>query len=237
MVEFLMRVLLVSDVHGNIAALDAVLQNEGYDDVLFAGDAVDYGPFPFDVYSRLKQIGAKRVLGNHDAAAAFGTDCRSSPQLHEASVFTRRKITMRRMPKRALQALGRAERRMDLEYGGLRVRLLHASPSDELYQYISKEEASRLEIGNVDLLVLGHTHIPYEIKDGGRWIVNPGSVGMPKDGDPRAAYAVLDTYRREVRFGRIEYDVELMLSKLKQVIDDNSEVCELLVRVFRTGAQ
>lgn len=80
-----MKVLLISDVHANLPALDAVLSRASYDEVLFMGDAVDYGPFPFEVCSRLEPIRATRVLGNHDATASLGIDCRSSPLMHEAS--------------------------------------------------------------------------------------------------------------------------------------------------------
>ena len=231
-----MKVLLISDVHSNLPALDAVLGEARWDDVLFMGDAVDYGPFPFEVYSRLKRIRAKRVLGNHDVAAASGLDCRSSPRTHEAAVRTRERITFQRMPRRALQALGKAEKILDLAYGDLKVRALHASPDDELYRYITKEEAARLDVRGTDLLLLGHTHMPYEIKDGSRWIVNPGSVGLPKDGDPRASYAILDTSTREVLFGRAEYDVERVVAKLRELIGDEIPIYELLAKTLRTGS-
>jgi len=231
-----MRVLLISDVHANLPALDEVLGTATYDDVLFMGDAVDYGPFPFEVYSRLSQVRAKRVVGNHDVAAALGMDCRSSPQLHEASVVTRERITVPRMPRRALQALvKKAERRLDLDYGGLRIRMVHASPDDELYRYITEEEASRLEVKGADLLLVGHTHVPYEVKTGDAWVVNPGSVGMPRDGDARASYAILDTYSREVRFKRAAYDIEATVSKLHQLIGEERRVYELLASILRTG--
>lgn len=232
-----MKVLLISDVHSNLPALDAVLSQARYDDILFLGDAVDYGPFPFEVYTRLKRVRAKRVVGNHDVAAAFGLDCRSSSKTYQAAVRTRERITFQRMPRRALQTLGRAEKTLDLGYGDLRVRMLHAAPGDELYKYITKEEAANLEVKGADLLLLGHTHVPYEIKDGTRWIVNPGSVGMPKDGDPRASYAILDTSTREVRFDRAEYDIEQVVSKLKQLIGDEEPIFEQLVKGLRTGGR
>lgn len=212
------------------------MNHASYDDVLFMGDAVDYGPFPFEVYSRLSQVRAKRVLGNHDVAAALGIDCRSNPQLREASVITRERITVPRMPKRAMQALvKKAERRMDLDYAGLRIRMVHASPTDELYQYVSKEEAPNLEMRGTDLLLLGHTHIPYEVKTGDVWIVNPGSVGMPRDGNPRASYAILDTFTRRVQFEKVEYNIEETITKLHQLIGDETRVYQLLATILRTG--
>lgn len=178
----------------------------------------------------------KRVVGNHDVAAAFGLDCRSDPKLYQASVRTRERITFQKVPTKALRVLGRAERVVDLAYGGLRVRALHARPGDELYGALTKEEASNLEVRSADLLVLGHTHVPFEVKDGARWIVNPGSVGMPLDGNPRASYAVLDTHEREVQFGRVEYDVEQTLSKLRQLMGDEEQVYDFLAGVFRTAS-
>ncbi len=230
-----MNVLLISDVHSNPLALEAVLGTAVYDDVLFMGDVVDYGPFPFEVHEMLRHVRAKRVLGNHDAAAAFGLDCRSSPKAYQAAVRTRERITLQKMPRKALQALGKAQRTLDLTYGDLRVRAIHASPGDELYRYISKEEAASLEVRGTDLLLLGHTHVPYEVKDGIRWIVNPGSVGMPKDGDPRASYAVLDTSKREVMFGRASYDVERTIAALRELIGDEPRVFDFLAGTLRTG--
>jgi len=230
-----MRILVISDVHANLLALDSVLSNASFDEVIFLGDAVDYGPFPFEVYSRLKQVRARRVLGNHDAAAAFGVDCRSSPQMHDASTVTRERITVPRMPRRAMQALGKVERRMNLDFQGLRITAVHASPDDELYGFVSKETASTLDVHGADLLLLGHTHVPYEVKTENSWVVNPGSAGMPMDGDHRASFAVLDTRRREVRFGRAEYDVESMLTKLNKLIGEETRTYELLARIFRTG--
>lgn len=232
-----MRVLLISDVHSNLPALDAVLGGARFDDVLFLGDAVDYGPFPFEVYSTLKRTKAKRVVGNHDVAAAFGLDCRSSPKTYQAAVRTRERITLQRMPRRALQALGRAEKTLDLSYDGLRVRMLHAAPGDELYRYMTRDEATSLVVKDADLLLLGHTHVPYEIKDGTKWIVNPGSVGMPKDGDPRASYAILDTSAREVRFDRAEYDIERVVSKLEQLIGDEESIFQQLTNGLRSGGR
>jgi putative phosphoesterase len=232
-----MKILLISDAHSNLHALETVLDKVSFDDILFVGDAVDYGPNPFEVYSRLHEAGAKMILGNHDAAAAFGIDCRSSEKMHEASVVTRRRITIPRMPEKGLSELGTAARRLRIDYEGLTVEAMHASPRDELYEYISREQASNLEMGGTDLMVLGHTHIQYEVRDSKRWIVNPGSVGMPKDGDPRASYAILDTYKRKVEFGRKDYDIENMLKELSKLIGSEKRIFELLSTVFRTGFQ
>ncbi|MDG6905589.1 MAG: metallophosphoesterase family protein [Nitrososphaerota archaeon] len=230
-----MKLLLISDIHSNFEALQEILNHTDCDEILFAGDVVDYGPNPTDVFYILEYLKAKRVLGNHDAAAAFGIDCRSSAATYEASVTTRKRITTQLMPRKALELLGKAEKKLNLEFDGMRIRLLHAAPGDELYRYITKDEASKLEIEDADLLVLGHTHIPYEVRREKTWVVNPGSAGMPKDGDPRASYAVLDTIKRQVEFKRIRYDVDLMLSQLRKLVGDDKQVFEQLAMIFSTG--
>lgn len=230
-----MKVLLISDVHSNLEALEEVLNHASYDEVIFMGDLVDYGPNPFEVYEILQYVKAKRVLGNHDAAAAFRTDCRSSSAMHEASVVTRNLVTWKQMPPKALDALGRADKELTQDYGGMRVRAFHAAPEDKLYKYISKEVAVGIDMKEADIVLLGHTHIPYEVKRQGVWVVNPGSVGMPKDGNPRASYATLDTASRTVSFGRVEYDVEEVISKLRGPLKGHSEVFELIAKTLRSG--
>ena len=122
-----MKVLLISDVHANIEALEAILNHTNADDVVFMGDVVDYGPNPVEVFDLLNHVNPKRVLGNHDAAAAFGIDCRSSPATHEASVATRQMITLKLMSERSLNLLGKAERRIDLEYDDIKIRAMHGA--------------------------------------------------------------------------------------------------------------
>lgn len=231
-----MKILLISDIHSNFEALQKIVNYTDYDEILFAGDVVDYGPNPKDVFYILEYLKVKRVLGNHDAAAAFGIDCKSSPSTYAASVTTRNRITVQLMPRKALELLGKAEKKLNLEYDGIRVRLLHAAPGDELYRYITKEEVCKLEVDGVDLLILGHTHIPYEVRNEKIWVINPGSAGMPKDGNPKASYAVLDTVKRQVEFKRMSYDIDLMLSQLRKLVGDDKQVFEQLARIFRTGS-
>ena len=232
---FCVRVLLISDIHSNLEALEEVLNHASFDEVLFMGDLVDYGPNPFEVFEILQYVRAKRVLGNHDAAAAFKTDCRSSSVMHEASVVTRERITWRQMPAKPLEVLGKAGKELQIDYGGVNVRAFHAAPDDRLYRYITKEEAAQMDVKGADLVVLGHTHVPYEVKRQGVWVVNPGSVGMPKDGDSRASYAVLDTASCRVTFGRVRYDIEEVISKLRITLGGHKDVFELIAKTLRLG--
>jgi protein phosphatase len=227
-----MRVLLISDIHSNIEAFRAVLDQTSFDEVLFMGDIVDYGPNPSEVFDLLQELAPKRVLGNHDVAAAFRVDCRSSPSMHEASQVTRERITWKLLPKESLEILGKAEYIQNIDYDGLRIRMLHAAPGSLLYKYITREEAERLTLRDTDLLLLGHIHIAYEVKNEGAWVVNPGSVGMPGDGDSRASYAILDTDASEVAFRRAKYDIENVISKLKVLLYGEDEVLNTLVKAL-----
>ncbi len=230
-----MRVLLISDIHSNLEALEEVLNHASYDEVLFMGDLVDYGPNPFEAFELLQYVRAKRVLGNHDAAAIYRIDCRSSLRFHEASVVTREVLTWKRMPPSALRVLGKTEKELRVEFEGVRVRAFHAAPEDKLFKYITKEEAAGMAMKGADLILVGHTHIPYEVKRDGVWVVNPGSVGMPKDGDPRASYGILDTSSRTVNLERTKYDVDEVISKLREPLDKHRDVFNLLASTLRTG--
>lgn len=232
-----MKVLLISDVHSNLEALEQVLNQTSFDEVLFAGDLVDYGPSPQEVIDVLLGYARpKRVLGNHDAAAAFRIDCRSSPATYAASVTTRKVVTWKLLSPKYLELLGKADRKLNLNYDGLKIRMLHAAPGNELFHYLTKQEAEQLHVVGADILVVGHTHIPYEVKKSNLWVVNPGSVGMPKDGDPRASYAILDTNKREVTFARVSYNIELMLSKLRGLLEsEDKSTFEQLAKIFQSG--
>ena len=232
-----MKVLLISDAHGNIEALEAILNHTNADEVVFLGDAVDYGPNPVEVFDLLNSVNAKRVLGNHDAAAAFRIDCRSGPATHEASVVTRQMITLKLMPERSLSLLGKAERRIEFAYGDLKIRAMHAGLRDELYEDVTREQAEKLDVEGTELLLLGHTHVAYEVKREGLWVVNPGSVGLPSDGDPRASYAVLDTDTQQITFGRARYDIERVVSKLRNILGHATNTLEKLATWLRTAEE
>ena len=229
-----MKVLVISDVHANLEALEEVLNHTSFDEVLFAGDLVDYGPNPVEVFDLLNYVRSKRVVGNHDVAASLGVDCRSSVATYTASVTTREAITRKLLTSKHLRVLGKADRKLNIEYEGMRVQIVHAAPGDELYRYVSKEEASSLNMGGADLLVLGHTHQAYEVRSNGVWVINPGSVGFPADGDPRASYAILDTSTRHVTFERIKYDIHGVISKLRNLVN-SEEALQLLSNWLQTG--
>jgi len=234
-----MKVLILSDVHANLAALEAVLDAEpSFDRLLFLGDAVDYGPDPSECLRLLRVAGAVAVRGNHDNAVAFGVECRCSEAFGELSrasrAYTRSVLAPEEMAALRVLPLDRT-----LDLGDHRLYLTHASPSDNLFGYVSPEadeERWRAEMALVpdgcDIILTGHTHRPYVRSLGDRVVVNPGSVGQPRDGDPRAAYAVWDGRRFDLR--RVGYDVERTAERLRRT-PLAPEAAAALAAILRRG--
>ncbi|HEX4743437.1 MAG TPA: metallophosphoesterase family protein [Candidatus Limnocylindria bacterium] len=213
-----MRVALLSDVHANLVALEAVLSEAGAVDAIWVmGDTVGYGPDPADVIALLRERGAVMVAGNHDLAVATGQGLDVFNAVARDAAMTHR------------EWLSAADRDF---LGGLPqighpdgVTLVHGSLRDPVWEYVwdSRSALASLVLAESELSCNGHTHVPavFEL-DGqhvrgtlgrgtvalrGRALVNPGSVGQPRDRDPRSAWAILDTEGRTVEFMRTAYDV------------------------------
>ena len=217
-----MRIAVVSDIHSNLPALEAILEALApYDAVWQLGDVVGYGPQPNEVIERLESEGAIGVRGNHDSAAlgelstdAFNDEARAAVEW-----------TAGRLERRTRQWLSALPARRD-ELG---FTLVHGSPRDPTWEYVYTVGVARAnfaELESHDCLV-GHTHVPLVFResggrvegiepaagdvlalDGRRTIANPGSVGQPRDGDPRACGMVLDTEARVLEWRRVPYPVE-----------------------------
>lgn len=227
-----MRYAVFSDVHGNLEALEAVLADasrQGPDGYLSLGDLVGYGPDPNECVARIQALGADAVAGNHDRAAVGGLDLDAFSPLARAAI------------EWTIQVLS-AEARNYL--AGLPLRLetpsflaVHGSPRDPVEEYILDLPTALAVFAGAEfrLCLVGHSHIPglFLMERGGRigaralppgetiplepaarYIVNVGSVGQPRDGDPRAAYLVLDTSGRTVTLRRLRYPVGVTQRKI-----------------------
>ena len=229
-----MRYLVTSDIHGNAAALDTVL-GEPHDAVICLGDIVGYGPEPAAcVHRLLEEPVLFAVLGNHDRALIDGSDprCRSEFRwLAEATASI------------AQMQLGEAERsflrslpeRMFANLDDTRALCVHATPSDVLYRYLGPDaDAWRAELAGqpIDLALVGHTHRQSEFGVDSQRVVNPGSVGQPKDGDPRAGYAVVEDGRVELK--RMAYSVETTIAALERCGMDQ-RASAVMSNLLRTG--
>ncbi|MFC6786744.1 metallophosphoesterase family protein [Halobaculum halobium] len=207
-----MRLGLLSDVHGNRIALEAVLDDmPPVDGLVCAGDVVGYNPWPAECVAALRERSVPTVQGNHDRAVATGSATGFNPMALAGVEHARTSLD-----ENALAWLGGLPERRTVADG--RVAVVHGHPDDPDH-YTRRREfsgglvaraADRLGVdeGDLDALVLGHTHVQHHGVFPEGAVVNPGSVGQPRDGDPRAAYAVLDVDAREVEERRVEYDTD-----------------------------
>jgi predicted phosphodiesterase len=224
------RVAVLSDIHANLVALDAVLAALGsVDAVWHLGDVVGYGPDPDGVVVRLGEIGAVGVRGNHDAAAAGGDEIDwFNPDARAAMEWTRTRIGD--ATRDWLAAL--PERHTEATFG-----MVHGSPREPLWEYIVSVPVARanLPLLTTPIGLFGHTHLPMvfveddgaieQIEpangstfalDGRRALINPGSVGQPRDGVPTASHMVIDTDAARCTWYRTAYDV----AKVQQQMED-----------------
>jgi putative phosphoesterase len=213
-----MRTAIFSDIHGNLAALEATLidiASQAPERVYCLGDLVGYAPFPNEVTNRILLEGFETVMGNYDDGVGFDRDecgCAYKDPAdrelgHQSLAWTKAETTAGN--KAFLRTLV-PEIRFIAD--GRRVLLVHGSPR-KMNEYLFEDRAlssfqRHAANSNADVIVCGHTHMPYTKLVDGVLFVNVGSVGKPKDGDPRACYAVLDfTQEQPVTFRRVSYDV------------------------------
>ena len=209
-----MKVLIISDIHGNWQALQAVLRAEpDADQILCLGDLVTYGPQPVEcvTWARQNLKPDWLIQGNHDHALGFDDDphCSLAYQCLAAATLERSKTMLTFELKHFLAQLAPLRR---LKIDAYNCVACHAVPSDPLFHYMTEVELttqweSELNLaGFPDFLFVGHTHLPIKMHFRETLVVNPGSVGQPKDHDPRAAYAVwIDG---DIYLKRAPYDVE-----------------------------
>jgi putative phosphoesterase len=204
-----LKVLVVSDIHSNFAALEAVLDDAGpWDAAISAGDTVGYGPNPEECVDRLYFKGFRCVAGNHDYAVATVETDWFNDDVQDAIRINRGQLT-----GASLRWLEKLPTELKFELNSFKVSVYHGSPTEPLTNYIYSETAEAraedyLRLTGSDIIILGHTHIPYKIERGGRFILNPGSVGQPRDGDPRASYLILETDPLRVEHRRVEYNID-----------------------------
>ena len=196
-----MRVGLISDIHGNKVALDAVLEDmPAVDTLVCAGDVVGYNPWHADCVDTICERSIPTVMGNHDRAVAgedgFGFNSQAGAGVrHACETLGQGQLEwLRTLPDERVACNGR-------------VKVVHGHPEDPDRYTFPADFAAGL-LGEEDVLVLGHTHIQHHAVFEEGIVVNPGSVGQPRDGDPRAAYAVLDVDEMRVEEHRTQYDID-----------------------------
>lgn len=228
-----MRIAVLSDIHSNLVALEAVLAALGSVDAVWVlGDTVGYGPEPDAVVERLLDIGAVAVAGNHDVAAVGAADLAwFNPDARTAIEWTQRRMAPR--TRSWLAAL-------PTTISEPPAALVHGSPREPLWEYITSGREARPNLAlladkGLPLGLHGHTHVPVlwrrtdddleliRADDGTRIdldervvLANPGSVGQPRDGDPRASYLIYDTERGALTWHRIAYDIAVTQEAMRR---------------------
>jgi len=234
-----MRILIFSDIHSNKYAMREVMK-EKFDEAIFLGDIVDYGPDPSETIDMVRSTAKYMVMGNHDFATAFNRDCLCSEENHELSVYTRENITLKELGKEDINFLRKIPENMDIKVDGITLSLVHGSPSDHLYGYlypwnISKENF-RTPFGSyVDegMILVGHTHFQFLLPFGKITLLNPGSAGQPRDNDVRPSYSIIDTNSGIIEMKRFDYDRESLNKAISEKVTDRVQRNKLL-NLFRS---
>jgi putative phosphoesterase len=233
-----MKLLLIADIHANYEALQTVLEIP-HDRAICLGDIVDYGPDPEKCIDLLRKKAIPTIRGNHDNAVAFKVDCQCGYKYKHLSIATR-EYTWKVLDRSGMEYLQKLPLLIKEEIDGKKLYLTHASPRS-MFEYI-KPETSDEEIRNMvneamepveaEFLVVGHSHIPMNRKLGNLTIINPGSVGQPRDGDIRASCAVFDTENGKVEHFRLDYDIDSVCSKIKEGMPHADELIAILRRGY-----
>jgi diadenosine tetraphosphatase ApaH/serine/threonine PP2A family protein phosphatase len=228
-----MRILVVTDVHSNQAALEAVLASAGpYDQLWSLGDVVGYGPDPNECILMLTQHDHIVIPGNHDWGVLGNIDLDDfNTEARKANLWTRSVLSPESTAylEKAPQTVVQGE-----------VTLAHGSPRHPIWEYITRTDTAQQNYAHFTtrICLVGHTHIPaiywqpepdspciaiqpktdqpYSCEQG-RYIINPGSVGQPRDGDPRAAYLVYDSESCSFEHRRVAYDIKVTQKKMRSV--------------------
>jgi predicted phosphodiesterase len=227
-----LRVAVISDIHANLHALESVLEAieaDPPDAIWCLGDLVGYGPRPNEVTAIVRERADICLVGNHDLGVLgrldleeFALDAAVSAHWTQAVLLDESRAYLEGLSPSA-KADG--------------AELFHASPKDPVWEYVITEETARsaLELTSAPVVLVGHSHLALAIAlsdgglegdlapegtvadlDTGRWLFNPGSVGQPRDGDPRAAWLDLDLGGRKARFERVAYPIEQTQAELRE---------------------
>lgn len=202
-----MRVAIIADIHSNLPALEAVTHEIERVDVsmtVCAGDVIGYGASPNECARAIMRLASHTVRGNHEVSALGNDTSGMNPYAAAASRWTSAKLEAD-----ARAFLARIPTGVHFDVHGTALAMYHGSVDDYLeYVYEDQVEEELLVRASADIVILGHTHFPYVREFARGLVVNPGSVGQPRDGDPRASLALYDSATRSCSIRRIDYDID-----------------------------
>ncbi len=213
-----MKAALLGDIHGNLPALEAVLDHarqQGVEAIWNIGDFVGYGPFPDEVVQLMRRVEAVSIAGNYDLKVLRLPEKENKwRESKRPEKFLAFKWAYEHLSDSSLEYLRSLPKEIRLEAAGKRILLTHGSPASNVEPVTPLTLRPRLQelakLAQADIVICGHSHQPFNRHVDGVWFINTGTVGRPDDGDPRAGYAVLtlNGSLSEVKYYRIEYNVE-----------------------------
>jgi len=214
-----MKIAIFSDIHGNKQALDKILQDiekQRVEQIFCLGDLVGYGPRPNEVIETIREVDIPTVMGNYDEGIGYDKGECGCAYVTDDEKFNGRKSiewTSSQVTQKNKEFLKNLEYQISFKTNRYNFLLVHGSPrkiNEYLYEDRPEKNLTRmLETIDTDILVCGHTHKPYHRVVNGVHIINDGSVGKPKDGDPRACYVLITIDNNvSVEFKRVNYPVK-----------------------------
>lgn len=206
-----MRIALFSDVHGNLPALEAVFESKEFKECKAAyclGDLVGYYQYPNECVELVRKHKIQSLAGNHDYACVANEPCRDN----EVGLKSQR-LMQRLVSENTKRFLASLPAKLEIEVAGKRFYLVHGSPANPRGGYVNPDDPVEVPAG-FDLLAMGNTHKPFVRREGSAIVVNPGSVGQPRDGMKGACFAVVDTVKWDVIFHRAGYDASELIKKV-----------------------
>jgi len=215
-----MRIVVISDIHSNNDALTAVLEEvHDYDALICLGDLVGYGAEPNEVIETVRMLKPHVIIaGNHDYATVTGDTSDFVYHAVKAIEWTRKRLTMEN-----IKYLSNLPYSSTFVANKVTLKAYHGSPRDPLNEYVypgipSFILKSLLEIAGANILLLGHTHVAFDSRIDTKLLINPGGIGQPRDGDPRASYAIIEITDDSVScvIKRETYDIDSAASKILQ---------------------
>jgi len=208
-----MKVAIIADIHGNLDALKVVIEDirgRGIKDIVCAGDIVGYGPEPDKCVELIRKNLVTCVRGNHEQVAVTLDDLdRVTNDAKDSLIWTNKQLSFQN--KQYLKDLP-----ITKKIGN--IFMVHGSPFDPLYEYVYEDDDMSYFIRSADseILVMAHTHVPYIKMVKKTLIINPGSVGQPRDNLPEASYCILDTETRKAIIIRVPYDINAVEKKINK---------------------
>lgn len=208
-----MRIAITSDIHANLPALERFLEKAKFDFWVDLGDSIGYYPFPSEVLEILREECGKKILGDHE-------DCCLREDYSMLNRYARRALMKTRtmLNEQDLEYLRDLKKKINFEKKGRRFLMVHGSPRNPLWDYVFPDQKRKikgfLREREEDFLLIGHTHVPYVITEENTTLVNPGSLGQPRDGNQSPSYCILEGTSIEIK--RFSYNIDKTTRKTRE---------------------